>query len=86
MSKSILQRNVSLARALSKIGYTSRKQAERLILEGRVKVNGKIILNPSYRCSISRDKILVDGEKLQKKKLTYVIMNKPVGVLTTRSD
>jgi len=86
MFKSNLKRDVSLARALSKIGFTSRKQAAVIIKEGRVSVNGKLILNPSFRCSLSVDKILIDGKKPKEKQLVYIAMNKPVGVLSTRSD
>ena len=77
---------VSLARALSKLGYTSRSQAEKLVLEGHVSVNQKIIKNPSLRCSLEKDIIAVDGKKLGSKEFLYIVMNKPVGVVTTRSD
>lgn len=77
---------VSLARALSKLGYTSRSQAEELILGGRVSVNKSIIKNPSFRCSLETDTIAVDNNIIGKKKLIYIMMNKPEGVITTRSD
>ncbi|MBI5475804.1 MAG: rRNA pseudouridine synthase [Ignavibacteriales bacterium] len=77
---------VSLARVLSKLGYSSRSQAEEMILQGKVSVNDVIINNPAYRCEISIDKISVDGRNLQKKSFIYIIMNKPLDVITTRSD
>ena len=81
-----IKRAVSLARALSKLGYTSRSQAEKIILEGRVSVNSSIVKNPSFRCSLETDVIAVDNEIIGKKKLVYIMMNKPAGVVTTRFD
>ena len=79
-------RNVSLARALSKLGFTSRSQAGQLVKAGRVSVNGKIIKDTSYFCSVASDVISVDGQPVRKKQFIYIIMNKPVNVVTTRSD
>jgi len=78
--------NVSLARALSKLGYCSRSQAAALIREGRVRMGGKTILNPAFRCLPERTRIAVDGHPVAKKENIYIILNKPVGVITTRSD
>ena len=80
------RRDVSLARAISKLGFASRSQAALLISDGHVSLNGKIITDPSCFCSLESDIISVDGEPLTKKRLIYIIMNKPVGVITTRSD
>jgi 23S rRNA pseudouridine2605 synthase len=79
-------RNVSLARALSKLGYTSRTRAEGLIRKGKVMINGVVIRDPSFRCSLDHDKILVNGEAIAGKTLVYIMMNKPLGVVTSRSD
>jgi len=79
-------RNVSLARALSKLGIMSRSQSEQVIYDKRVSVNGKIITNPSFRCSMDNDRIEVDGKPVRQTLFFYVMMNKPVGVVTTRSD
>jgi len=84
--KKVIQRNISLTRALSKLGYTSRAQAEQIILAGRVGINGKIMKNPSFRCSLDLDDITIDGQRVIRKEFTYIIMNKPVGIVTTRSD
>ena len=47
-------RVVSLSRALSKLGYCSRSQAEKFIIEKKVSVNGRIVLQPAYRVDPSR--------------------------------
>lgn len=81
------KRVVSLSRTLSKLGYCSRKQAEHLILEKKVSVNGKIVVNAAFRVDPVRDEISVDAYSLSaKKKFIYILMNKPAGVVTTRSD
>ncbi len=79
-------RNVSLARALSKLGVLSRSQAEQAIIDKRVSVNGKIIINPSLRCSMDDDRIEIDGKPVRQTSFVYIVMNKPVGIVTTRSD
>lgn len=77
---------VSLERALSKLGYTSRKKARELIIQGRVSVNSKVVNNPSFRVDLKKDKIAVDGQILKPKEKIYIILNKPKGVVTTRKD
>lgn len=78
---------VSLSRAISKLGFCSRSQAEQLITSGKVFVNGKKILRHSFRVDPLRDKIVVEGKALQSKKVFgYFLFHKPVGVVTTRSD
>lgn len=78
---------VSLPRALSKLGFCSRTQSLRLIQDGRVKVNGQKENDPSRRVSLVGDRISVDGRIIEKKKeFLYLCLNKPKGVVTTRSD
>lgn len=77
---------VSLERALSKLGYTSRKKARQLIAQGRVSVNSRIVNNPSFRVDLKKDKIKIDGQPLKPKGKIYIILNKPKGVVTTRKD
>jgi 23S rRNA pseudouridine2605 synthase len=54
-----------LARALSKFGVCSRKQAEQLIAEGRVKVGGVAVLWPARRIDPRKDVVTVDGRRVQ---------------------
>jgi 23S rRNA pseudouridine2605 synthase len=77
---------ISLARALSKLGFTSRSQARPLITGGRVTVNGSIIRDPEQRIDIERDRVAVDGQAIALESYVYVMLNKPPGVVTTRSD
>ncbi|HEY4485308.1 MAG TPA: pseudouridine synthase [Nitrospiria bacterium] len=79
-------RNVSLARALSKMGFTSRKLARELIESGRVTVNGRPLKNPEVRVDPDREAIRVDGQIVRPAGRVYLMMHKPKGVVTTRSD
>lgn len=77
---------VSLPRALSKLGYCSRKQAIELILKGNVKVNDIICKNIHKRINLNLDRLSVDKDSLEKQNLIYIALNKPRGLVTTRRD
>jgi 23S rRNA pseudouridine2605 synthase len=77
---------VSLRRAVSKLGFASRTIAERLILAGRVSVNGRAALNPAARVDPGRDRVSVDGRYLARAETVVVALHKPAGYVTTRSD
>ncbi len=77
---------VSLARALSKLGYCSRTQAQTLIRGGRVRVNGALHRDEETWIDLERDRIEVDGQPVTSKTKIYLMLNKPRGMVTTRSD
>ena len=77
---------ISLARALSKLGFTSRSAAVPLITGGKVRVNGKVQKDPNHRIDIERDKVTVNNKAVEKAWNVYVMLNKPRGLVTTRSD
>jgi 23S rRNA pseudouridine2605 synthase len=77
---------VSLARALSKLGYCSRTQARALIQAGRVQVNGTVRRAPSLRVDVRRDRITVDGRRVTAAARVYLMLNKPRGLVTTTTD
>lgn len=77
---------VSLARALSKLGYCSRVQAQAFIEAGRVQVNGAIQRKIEFRLDPNHDRIEVDGQRVTSPVRIYLMLNKPRGVVTTRSD
>ncbi len=76
----------SLPRTLSKLGYCSRKNAEKLIKQGRVKVNGKIVTNINKRVNIEYDRIEIDNKIIVQTNKVYIALNKPRGLITTLSD
>lgn len=79
-------RRATLPRALSKLGYCSRTQAEKLITEGRVAVNGRIVRKLDDWVDVDSDVIAVDGEDVVAEKTLYLMLNKPRGIVTTRHD
>ena len=79
-------RTVGLARALSKLGYCSRSQAQQLIGSGQVRVNGAVKRNPETPVSLGRDRIEVNGASIHSAEKIYLMLNKPRGLVTTASD
>ncbi|MBW9056613.1 pseudouridine synthase [Rhizobium mesosinicum] len=79
-------KRVTLPRALSKLGYCSRTQAERLIAEGRVAVGDRIVTDPSAWVDLSTALIKVDDKEIVAEARIYLMLNKPRGLVTTRHD
>lgn len=80
------QPRTGLARALSKLGYCSRRQAWELIQAGRVAVNGRVERDPEHRVVLDRDRLAVDGRGVARAAGIYLMLNKPRGLVTTRRD
>ncbi len=75
-----------LQKILSRHGAASRREAEELILAGRVTVNGAAALLGA-KADEDRDEILVDGNPLARtEQRVYIMLNKPRGCLCTRRD
>ncbi len=75
-----------LSKVIAASGHCSRRKAEELIFEGRVKVNGKFIFTPQTVVDIEIDRILIDEAiriKPQQKK--YFLLNKPKGFICTNA-
>src|SRR5262245_41460307 len=76
-----------LQKILSRAGVASRRASERLMLEGRVTVNGEAARQLGTRADPARDDIRVDGRRLRlSERHRYVLLNKPRGYVTTRAD
>ncbi len=79
-------RRVGLARALSKLGYSSRSQAAEMIRAGQVKVNRIVRRDPEAPVNLATDRIEVDQQPLATARKIYLVLNKPRGILTTAGD
>ena len=76
-----------LQKALAQAGVASRRHGEELISAGRVEVNGAIVRTLGTKVDPDRDLIRVDGELVaSKEQKVYLVLFKPVGVVTTLSD
>jgi 23S rRNA pseudouridine2605 synthase len=75
-----------LARALSKLGYCSRAVARNLIASGQVSLNGRVARDPYASVRLETDRIEVSGERVGRAKNTYLMLNKPRGIVTTARD
>jgi 23S rRNA pseudouridine2605 synthase len=76
-----------LQKILSQAGIASRRAAERLMLEGRVTVNGVTVRELGTKADASHDDIRVDGARVRApERHRYLLLTKPRGYVTTRSD
>jgi 23S rRNA pseudouridine2605 synthase len=75
---------VRLNAYLARAGIASRRGSDDLIKEGRVKVNDELGQLNTY--VHAGDRVEVDGEAVAAQQLTYVLLNKPAGTVTTASD
>lgn len=78
---------VRLQKVLSQAGIASRRVAERMILDGRVEVDGRIVTELGTRVDTENSEIRVDGAKVQlDDTLVYLAINKERGMHSTMSD
>src|SRR5262249_58077574 len=77
---------VALNRALSKLGILSRAQAIDAIRRGRVRVDGRVIMDPLHAVVPERVRIAVDEAPQSRAAWRTILFHKPRGVVTTRRD
>ena len=78
---------VRLQKYIAMSGAASRRKAEELISEGRVKVNGSVVSEQGVKVEIGADNVTLDNKELKvKDKKYYIMLNKPVGYVTTVKD
>src|SRR3990172_1632919 len=77
-----------LNKYLSSAGVASRRAADTLIQQGRVEVNGRVVDALGSQVDPGRDEVRVDGRRVKTAAplRRYLLMNKPRGVISTRSD
>ncbi|WP_378955525.1 pseudouridine synthase [Pelosinus sp. sgz500959] len=75
-----------LQKIMSQAGVASRRESEKIIQQGRVTVNGKVVTELGTKVMPGNDRIMVDGKRIQGEKLVYVLLYKPKAVLTTLTD
>lgn len=78
---------VRLNKFLASAGVTSRRKADLLIQEGRITINGKVVVEMGVKIHPSRDQVFVDGKQVSiLDEYVYIVFNKPKDCITTMSD
>ena len=78
---------IRLQKVLAAAGIASRRASEILIEEGRVEVNGQVVVEQGLRVNPETDHIRVDGSRIPPpRRHLYIVLNKPRGVVTTMDD
>jgi len=78
---------IRIQKIIADCGYCSRRKAEELMNQGKVKLNGRPV-KPGDKATV-RDIVTVNGERIyipKKKNFVYIVMNKPRGYVTTMND
>ena len=76
---------IRLNKFIANAGVCSRREADKLILAEKIKVNGKVVAEMGYQVSAS-DTVTYNGKKLSAEKFVYILLNKPKGFVTTTKD
>lgn len=76
-----------LQKVMAHAGVASRRKSEEIIQQGRVAVNGEIVTEMGTKVDPERDRITVDGEPINvAEEYTYIVLHKPLDVITTADD
>ncbi len=79
------EKNIRLNKSIADAGICSRREADKLIEAGEIKVNGKVVTELGFKVS-RKDVVTYQGQKLKREKLVYVLLNKPKDFITTMDD
>lgn len=74
-----------LSHYIARGGVCARRKAAELIKEGQIKVNDKVETNPAYEVQ-KDDRIVYNGKRVYPQEATYLVLNKPKGIVTTCAD
>lgn len=76
-----------LQKYLAECGITSRRKCEEYITQGKVQVNGKTITELGVKVNPEKDKITFEGKNVkQEERKVYILLNKPIGYVTTSDE
>jgi len=72
---------------IAEAGVCSRRRADEMVSNGRVTLNGETVKEPGVKIDPAKDEVCLDGKKLNLcRRFVYVMLNKPVGCVTTAFD
>jgi 23S rRNA pseudouridine2605 synthase len=78
--------NVRLQKFLADAGIASRRAAEQIILDGKVRVNGQFVRLLGTKIVPDRDEVILDGKIIRARKKLYIALNKPPGCVCSHND
>ena len=73
-------------KVFSSCGVSTRKECQSFIKKGVVKVNNEVVKSTNFKVDINVDKITLNGEVLTLKKFVYIMLNKPLGVVSSTDE
>ena len=80
-------KEIRLQKYLAEAGISSRRKAEELILQGKVQVNGKLVTELGTKVRPGQDEVKYENKIVQiENKKVYILLNKPIGYVTTVKD
>lgn len=85
IEKDIHKETIRLNKYIANSGICSRREADELIKQGLVEVNGKVVSEMGYQVQ-KTDKVIFDGQSITPEKPVYVLLNKPKGYISTTKD
>lgn len=85
IEKDIHKDTIRLNKYIANSGICSRREADELIVQGLVEVNGKVVTEMGYQVE-KTDKVVFDGQNITPEKPVYVLLNKPKGYISTTKD
>lgn len=85
INKDVHKDTIRLNKYIANSGICSRREADELISQGLVEVNGKVITEMGYQVQ-KTDKVVFDGQGITPEKPVYVLLNKPKGYISTTKD
>ena len=85
LAKETPKESIRLNKYIANSGICSRREADELITQGLVQVNGKVVTEMGYQVQ-KTDKVIFDGQGITPEKPVYVLLNKPKGYISTTKD
>ena len=75
-----------LDKFLKETGVCTRSDAKKLLKQGLLLVNGKVVKNSDHKIDENKDEVIYDGERIEYQKFIYIMLNKPAGYLSATED
>lgn len=85
LAKEVPKETIRLNKYIANSGICSRREADELITQGLVQVNGTVVTEMGYQVQ-KTDKVIFDGQGITPEKPVYILLNKPKGYISTTKD